>query len=106
MRNLVKLIGGKRRAWFGRMLPALFLCAASAANGAELSLTPYAAEYKVKISVLSGKLATELRRTELGYSAVSTIRPSGVANVFLNGVIEESSWFTVADSGVVPGGGS
>jgi hypothetical protein len=98
----MKFVGGKGRATFKRTVPTLLLCAVSASASADLSLTPYSAEYKVRISILSGKLATELRRTDLGYSAVSTIRPSGVANVFLNGVIEESSSFTVAESGVVP----
>lgn len=88
------------RLW--RCAWALLLCTVSVSANADLSLTPYTAEYKVKISILSGKLATELRRTDLGYTAVSTIRPSGVANMFLNGVIEESSRFTVAENGVVP----
>jgi len=73
----------------------------STANAAQ-SLTPYLAEYKVKISILSGKLTTEFRRTATGYSATSTIEPAGLANVFLNGSIEESSTFSVTDSGVVP----
>lgn len=81
---------------------ALVLCCSFAEANADQELTPYVAEYKVKISVLSGKLATELRRTESGYSAVSTIRPAGIANVFMNGLIEESSWFSVSSSGVVP----
>jgi hypothetical protein len=69
---------------------------------AERQLTPYSAEYKVKISVLGGKLATELRLTPEGYSATSTITPSGLANVFLNGFVEETSWFEVSEKGVVP----
>jgi hypothetical protein len=86
----------------GHVLLALVLCCSVVEANADQELTPYAAQYKVKISVLSGKLATELRRTEFGYSAVSTIRPAGIANVFMNGLIEESSWFTVSNNGVVP----
>ncbi|MDH4046502.1 MAG: DUF3108 domain-containing protein [Gammaproteobacteria bacterium] len=79
------------------------LVALSVGNaGAAQPLTPYRAEYKVKISVLSGKLTTEFRRTSDGYSAKSTIEPAGLANIFLNGSIEESSTFTVTDGGVVP----
>jgi Protein of unknown function (DUF3108) len=65
-------------------------------------LTPYTAEYKVKISVLSGKLATEVRRTPEGFVAKSVITPSGLANVFLNGYVEETSWFGISNHGVVP----
>lgn len=84
------------------LLQLLILCCTFVEAGADQELTPYTAEYKVKISVLSGKLVTELRRTESGYSAVSTIRPAGLANVFMNGVIEENSWFSVSAAGVVP----
>lgn len=87
---------------FRILLQALVLCCTFVEASADQALTPYAAEYKVKISVLSGKLATELRRTESGYNAVSTIRPAGIANVFMNGLIEESSWFSVSADGVVP----
>lgn len=88
------------RLWY--FLQALFLCCTFVEANAGDELTPYVAEYKVKISVLSGRLATELRRTEFGYSAVSTIRPAGIANVFMNGLIEESSWFSVSADGVIP----
>ena len=88
------------RLW--HVFQALVLCCSFVEANADQELTPYAAEYKVKISVLSGKLVTELRRTESGYSAVSTIRPAGIANVFMNGLIEERSWFSVSGSGVVP----
>jgi hypothetical protein len=84
------------------LLLSLVLCCGFVEAHADQALTPYVAEYKVKISVLSGKLATELRRTEFGYFAVSTIRPAGIANVFMNGLIEESSWFSVSSNGVVP----
>lgn len=83
------------------LLAAALFCHCAVA-AADRELAPYAAEYKVKISVLSGKLATELRRTEFGYSAVSMIRPAGLANVFMNGLIEESSTFSVSGDGVVP----
>ena len=45
------------------------------------ALATYSAEYKVKISVLSGKLTTELRQTDSGYEAEHVIRPSGLAKV-------------------------
>ncbi len=102
MRQRLIFDGGHLRLRILHVLQALVLCCGSIEANAEQQLTPYAAEYKVKISVLSGKLVTELRRTELGYTAVSTIRPAGIANVFMNGLIEESSWFSVSANGVVP----
>lgn len=83
------------------LLAVLLPASGSAADGI-LKLQPYKAEYKVKISVLSGKLATEFRRSGEGYVAQSIITPSGLANVFLNGFVEETSWFDVSANGVVP----
>jgi hypothetical protein len=88
--------------WIGCVLTTLLFASISVSANPRLGLTPYNAEYKVKISVLSGKLLTEVRRTETGFSAKSTIKPAGIMNIFLNGYIEESSWFSVSDSGVVP----
>jgi hypothetical protein len=47
-------------------------------------------------------MMTEFRRTDSGYSAKSTIEPAGLMNIFLNGYIEESSWFSVSEKGFVP----
>ena len=66
------------------------------------SLTPYNAEYKVKIMILSGKLFTEFRRTEEGFMARSVVQPSGIAKLFVGGDIEESAWFGTGDGGVIP----
>ena len=66
------------------------------------SLTPYNAEYKVKILILSGKLFTEFRRTEDGYMARTVVQPSGIARLFVGGNIEESSWFGTEGGGVIP----
>ena len=62
--------------------------------------TAYSAEYKVKISILSGKLTANLRRTEDGYEAEHVIRPSGLAKVIRNGVISEKSRFSATEDGV------
>jgi hypothetical protein len=66
------------------------------------ALTPYTAEYKVKISVLSGKLFAEFRQTEDGFMARSVVQPAGIAKIFVDGTIEESSWFETDEVGVVP----
>jgi hypothetical protein len=67
---------------------------------AELALTPYSAEYTVKISVLSGRLTTKLRPLADGYEATHIIEPSGLASVLKSGEINEQSRFTPYSGGV------
>ena len=67
---------------------------------AELALTPYSAEYTVKISVLSGRLTTELRPLADGFEATHIIEPSGLASVLKSGEINEQSRFTPYADGV------
>jgi len=82
----------------------VFLCllmlALVAPVRAEQTLVPYSAEYKVKISILSGKLTTDLRTTENGFEATHVIRPSGLAKMIRNGVISERSRFSATSDGV------
>lgn len=70
--------------------------------GAEPSLTPHSAEYKVKISVLGGKLNTELKSTATGYVATHVIKPTGMSRMLARGYISESSEFYNAPDGVRP----
>ena len=74
--------------------------AAAAPALAETALTPYSAEYTVKISVLSGRLTTELRPLADGYEARHVIEPQGLASVMKNGKISEHSRFTAQADGV------
>lgn len=76
------------------MAPAA-LCA-----GADRALTPYAAEYTVKISVLSGRLTTELRTHADGFEATHVIEPNGLASVLKSGEINEQSRFASYADGV------
>ena len=76
--------------------------ALTAPVAAETTLTPHSAEYKVKISVLSGKLKTRLSTTETGYAATHRVEPTGMAKILTGGTIEESSDFETADDGVLP----
>ena len=66
------------------------------------SLTPHAAEYKIKISVLGGKLRTQLAQTVDGYKAESSIEATGMSRIIARGAIRESSEFTVTDDGIRP----
>ena len=65
-------------------------------------LTPHSAEYKVKISVLSGKLQTRLQATETGYEATHRIVPKGLAKLLVGGSVEEFSRFDTVPEGVLP----
>ena len=65
-------------------------------------LTPHSAEYRVKISVLSGRLNTSLIRTDTGYEANHRIRPTGLARMVSGGTIEEFSSFQNTANGIVP----
>ena len=88
---------------FGR-ISALFatvlLCAGPAV--AETSLTPHRAQYKVKISVVSGRLDTELSRTEDGYVARHVITPVGMSKLFTRGKMDVTSAFSDQPDGVQP----
>jgi len=81
------------------LIAASLLCTPlAAAEG----LTPHSAEYKVKISILSGKLNTRLQTTDTGYEATHRIVPTGLAKLLARGSIEETSSFDSAAEGVLP----
>lgn len=65
-------------------------------------LTPHTAEYKVKISVVSGRLRTELQATESGYVARHNIKPTGMSRLLARGEISEVSKFANGDDGLIP----
>lgn len=65
-------------------------------------LVPHTAQYKVKISLLSGQLNTELRATDDGYVATHVIKPTGMSRMVTRGSMNVSSEFTTADDGVRP----
>ena len=81
-------------------MSSVLLFAASIGSAEQATLTPYSAEYKVKISVLSGRLTTDLRTTAEGYEAVHVITPTGLAKMVRNGVISETSRFSTDDGDV------
>ena len=65
-------------------------------------LTPHTAEYKVKISVVSGQLNTELRRTPNGYIANHVIRPTGISRIITRGTMDVTSEFDSQPDGIKP----
>lgn len=90
-----------RGHWWPMWWPvAVSLLAASA--HAEHQLIPHAAEYKVQISVVGGRLSTELKATESGYVARHVIVPTGMSKIVAHGAISEVSEFAIGSGGVYP----
>lgn len=83
-----------------------FICVAlvlfGGVAGANDSLTPHAAEYRVKISVLGGKLSTRIEKADTGYFAQSSIVATGMSKLLANGAINESSRIAESDHGLLP----
>lgn len=73
-----------------------------AASATAADLTPHRAEYKVRISVVSGQLDTELRETENGYIATHVVKATGLSRVLTSGRMEVSSAFKEAADGFRP----
>lgn len=65
-------------------------------------LIPHVAEYKIKISVLGGRLNTRLEKTDDGYVAESVIKATGMSRIIAHGEIRESSWFYENGDGIRP----
>lgn len=83
---------------------SLLLAAACLVGPVQASgnLTPHTAEYHVKISVVSGRLRTELKETENGYSAAHTIEATGMSRLIARGEIAEVSEFGNGPEGLYP----
>ncbi|MGI9203326.1 MAG: DUF3108 domain-containing protein [Woeseiaceae bacterium] len=63
---------------------------------------PHAAEYKVKISVLGGKLRTRVEAIDGGFRAESSIEATGMSRLIARGSIRESSIIRATDTGLRP----
>jgi len=86
-----------------RTVLALMLAAALALPSASASeLTPHRAEYKVKISVVSGQLNTELKATANGYAATHVIKPTGLSRMITRGTMNVTSTFRADAQGIKP----
>ena len=66
------------------------------------TLTPHSAEYKIKISILGGRLNTRLQKTDDGFLAESVIKATGMSRLIAHGDIREKSWFAETNSGIRP----
>lgn len=65
-------------------------------------LVPHTAEYKVRISVVSGSLNTELRKTAQGYLAHHVIEPTGMSRILSRGAMDVTSEFSREGGGIKP----
>lgn len=89
-----------RRYWISWILVAACLFTSPAQSNGRL--TPHTAEYKVRMSIASGRLNTELESTESGYIARHTIVPTGLSRLIRRGTIAEVSEFASGADGVSP----
>ena len=87
IRNIIMLLGAAVLS-----LPAM----------ADSSLQPHSAVYKVKISVVSGQLRTELKAAGADFDATHVIRPTGLSRMFSSGRISETSRFLETSDGIRP----
>ena len=87
---------------FTRFRVALLALILASPSLAAHTLTPHRAQYKVKISVVSGKLNTELRKTKDGYVAHHVISPTGMSRLFTRGTMDVTSEFISASDGLRP----
>jgi hypothetical protein len=65
-------------------------------------LVPHTAQYKVRISVVSGQLNTELKETEDGFVAHHVIKPTGMSRWITRGTMDVTSTFSDEADGVRP----
>jgi len=87
---------------FSRLTTALIVALLASPLSAETALTPHTAQYKVKISIVSGQLNTELRKTADGYVARHVIKPTGLSKLITRGTMDVTSTFSSAADGVKP----
>ncbi len=87
---------------FAPLTFALIVAFFASQASAETALTPHKAQYKVRISVVSGQLNTELRKTADGYVARHVIKPTGISRLITRGTMDVTSTFSNEADGVKP----
>lgn len=87
---------------FAPLTFALIVAFFASQASAETALTPHKAQYKVRISIVSGQLNTELRKTADGYVARHVIKPTGMSKLIARGTMDVTSTFSDEADGVKP----
>jgi hypothetical protein len=77
-----------------RFVLLLSLVTLSISARAQTALQPHTAVYGVKISVVSGELNTELRRTANGYIAHHVVQATGLSRLLTRGSMDVTSEFS------------
>ena len=86
---------------FLRRIATLLLACSVALPLHAAELAPHQAEYKVTVSIVSGRLRTELKETDLGYVATHDIKPTGLGRI-VGGRMHVVSEFASSDDGLRP----
>jgi len=89
-----------RTSW--RLALVACVCLVAAPAWSDGLLTPHTASYKVKISVVSGQLDTELLAVDGGYKATHVVKATGLSRILTRGTIVASSEFASVPDGVLP----
>ena len=87
---------------FARSLSVVAALLVSSPVFAAADLVPHTAQYKVRISVVSGELDTELRRSDEGFVAHHVVRATGMSRMLTRGAMDVTSAFSSDDDGVKP----
>lgn len=100
---MLKILETRIDALLGITVAAAVLLAGGVTRAAaEVTLTPHTAEYRVKISVLGGRLRTHLETTPDGYIATHDIQATGMSRLLAGGRISETSEFSHTADGIRP----
>ena len=95
------MIGADLRGLAATMLLMVAACLSAPARS-DVALTPHEASYKVRISVVGGRLDTRLAVTDEGYTATHVIAPTGMSKLLARGSIAETSEFASSQAGIIP----
>jgi hypothetical protein len=69
---------------------------------AESAMQPHTAEYRVKISIVGGRLSTEVKSTDSGYTASHVVSATGMSRILASGSISDTAEFDIAADGFRP----
>ncbi len=85
-----------------RLVTILIAVIFAARVSAAAELTPHTAQYKVKISVVSGQLNTELQKTDSAYVAHHVLKPTGLSRLITRGSMDVTSEFSSESDRIMP----
>jgi hypothetical protein len=87
---------------FARTLSAIAALLITSQGVAAAELVPHTAQYRVKISIVSGELTTELRHSDTGFVAHHVVQATGMSRMLTRGAMDVTSAFSSDEDGVKP----